>query len=259
MKFLIAFVILSLALVTFTLTCANFNCTQLSTPDSCALKTFNGTGLVIKLHACTSGLVCPFQAPLDEEDICATPSNLVPGDVCSNNTQCLSGNCDATSHCVGKLLNIPCSTDIECGVGLYCLNQTCNTLLTIGSTCSDTLKCQVNAACSNSTCVLLASLANGQFATVPAACQSFYIENNTCTQGPTLVGLTSGQTAMSWPTTSNCTFQKSDGSQMVEGCTCGMQGTTDLVCRPGEGDVNMKDVSQINNYYSTHHMFQIMI
>jgi hypothetical protein len=244
MKFYIAIVILSFALETFTLQCANFTCGDFTTEGACAIKTFTETGLQIKLHSCAVEKICPFQAALDEEDICAEPFNLLPGELCLKAEQCLSKNCDGTK-CIGKSANDVCGSDAECGVGLYCLNQKCNATLHIGDACSDTKKCQVNSVCSNSICVQLASLENDASATVPAACKSFYIENDKCTSGPMLDGLTSGQPAMACPETKTCTYKRVKGDPLTEGCTCGMQDSIAQVCRPGEGDISMTEVSNI--------------
>jgi len=46
----------------------------------------------------------------------------LPGESCSKNSDCYSGRC-ISRICQGNVYNETCSTDNDCGVGLFCSNE----------------------------------------------------------------------------------------------------------------------------------------
>lgn len=47
-------------------------------------------------------------------------NKLLPGESCTHGIECYSLNCLTTGVCFGSEKSAACSTDIDCGVGLFC-------------------------------------------------------------------------------------------------------------------------------------------
>lgn len=81
---------------------------------------------------------CPYSTASWGTDAMCQPApaaNLtLPGEYCTNSTECLSGNCNATTGvCQGKSVTQTCASDEECDVGLFCNNTgNCETQRIIG-------------------------------------------------------------------------------------------------------------------------------
>ena len=71
-----------------------------------------------------------------------------PGEACTANSTCTSGNCNA-GMCTGNARGGQCVTNVDCAVGLSCRNQNCTALILSGSSgCNNDYDCINSAGCS---------------------------------------------------------------------------------------------------------------
>jgi hypothetical protein len=255
MNYFVLSVILLIAKESLTLSCPVFQCFDFPKEKECSLKTMNGSQLLVQLRKCTDNLICPFTGDLDEDEFCIKPSNLYPGDYCEDPAFCQSQNCQ-NNVCKGSIKDANCSADIDCDIGLFCLNNKCSETIKLNNPCNASAKCAVDSICMNGTCIQIASLELAAQTYAPAACKSFYMENGVCKAGPRLDGLTKGDTATPCPEDSKCKYTANDGNSYTEGCTCGMQEENKAVCRIGEGDVDLSDVRWSKLIYIVFKLFK---
>jgi hypothetical protein len=207
--------------------------------------TNNETGFFVTLRGCNETFeVCPFQAPLDEEDICvnSTTYKKMPGEYCDTKDNCYSANCTANNICGGQPVGIACKSDMECDVGLYCFNKVCTQTAGAGMFCNDTVKCAADALCVQQACVRLASIENDNATVVSATCKSFYVVNNKCSPGPILIGDSDSNVCNSG-LQKPCLYNITDKNlTWNDSCVCGMHVNSTGVCKPGEGDIAVADI-----------------
>jgi hypothetical protein len=148
------------------------------------------------------------------------------------------------SVCKGNQKGDECTNTNQCDRGLYCDEGRCKET---GEGCNAKGEgCSVNQICIKATkeCVKLASIENDKPAPVPAACKSYYQnEEGKCTEGPKLKDLHKHDC----PKEGTC--QYSVGDKTIEtSCSCAKDNTGKRYCPPGKGDINTNDVILILNH-----------
>ncbi|CDW88191.1 UNKNOWN [Stylonychia lemnae] len=88
----------------------------------------------------------------------------LPGEACTQNSDCFSNTCTTSGVCNGKKQDEVCdyatNEDIECDVGYYCNKdkKSCQKQVEVGEACSDTIKCVNWGVCNKGTCYQRRSL-----------------------------------------------------------------------------------------------------
>ena len=116
---------------------------------------------------CERNLTFPsgFQEKGTDEAFCVKKTvkvfQLFPGDSCSLNAQCFSGNC-TKGACLGKPENKTCAAHAECLNGLACIDSKCKKQKSVGEKCKNDYECINTAGCdSKGFCRSYFSLENG--------------------------------------------------------------------------------------------------
>lgn len=233
MKFIVLLISV-LILHAAAISCPAYKCEPTLTDKTCASKAED----VVKLKVCSGkNEYCPIPANVGDETTCTnTSTGLLPGDYCTAATQCASAKCSTSNVCVGAAESITCKFDSECDVGLYCDGTNCVKTALFGKPCSDSIKCDPAAICYNSVCTARAQLANGAASTVPALCQSYYVDGDKCVKGPTYAGK-----GRDCPADGFCNYNL-NATTVKAACVCGMSEKTAGYCALGHGDVPLKDV-----------------
>lgn len=85
-----------------------------------------------------------------------------PGEVCSDNSQCLVGDGNATvlgkcnkGYCGGFNTTQSCNSTSECWVGNYCKEGICTKLKSANENCTKTNECKNNLLCYQKTCQIV--------------------------------------------------------------------------------------------------------
>jgi hypothetical protein len=80
--------------------------------------------------------------------------------------------------------------DLECDIGLGCINALCKKLVEEGAGCSGAERCASHLVCHDSTCVKAGSIAVGESCLAPLGCETYYTEADgtgyKCANGPQL-------------------------------------------------------------------------
>jgi hypothetical protein len=183
---------------------------------------------------------------------------LVAGENCteSQSNECYSGKCTA-GKCEGGAEGTDCVFDIECGVGLACMQSTCKKVAKENEACGEAAKCGSNLICNIDKCVVPGSIKIGAAGDAPLACETMFYETigaqKLCANAPHLENYNSkGPTICG--ADQNCKYTyKNNGNQtssILGSCDCG-RGSADLTyCQPGLGDLS-KDVVLFMNYLKT--------
>ena len=157
-------------------------------PGICASKTSPGvTGYNWVFQKCLENQTCNFD-PTKDTSSCINKqnvTNLLPGENCTTNSSCYSGNCLNNTR-IGKNETSLCVNDDECNVGLYCTGlagkKLCSPLVENGKTCLKSVdKCYGNSACFNNTCTPFQSLPIGNISDNYLLCSSGYTLYQTVT------------------------------------------------------------------------------
>mmetsp|Transcript_6130 Transcript_6130/g.5532 ORF Transcript_6130/g.5532 Transcript_6130/m.5532 type:complete len:110 (+) Transcript_6130:132-461(+) len=84
----------------------------------------------------------------------------LPGETCSEDSDCYSDLCNSFGICDGVSLGGQCTSNDDCDVGLYCNNVTgvCDAQIQVGDSCGDTEVCVNWAMCLNNTCTQKSSI-----------------------------------------------------------------------------------------------------
>ena len=102
-------------------------------------------------------------------DAAPRQNNFPPGDVCTGNHQCFTGNCtffDKVGVCQGLAKNHTCTNDRECNPGLFWyktsgVSGTCQEVSKHGESCNASRRCEFGHLCANHTCTRVGSLPLG--------------------------------------------------------------------------------------------------
>lgn len=135
------------------------------------------------------GYICPFN-PETDYDVGATLScqikdtvhtEKIPGQGCSSNSECITGNCDG-DICKGKEAGSSCISHDYCEEETYCHKEntedaagTCKTQIYDHTTyCNDDYECANEFVCYNNVCETPYSLLDGETTTNIKMCRSNY-------------------------------------------------------------------------------------
>ena len=207
----------------------------------CASTKFKNDFLEIHLHSCGKNKICDILLMQDGVAKCMDYYNITkryPGEYCTSSHECYSGKCQ-DSKCIWQSPNDKCTDDIDCNVGLFCLNGLCKNYITQKEDCrKSSLKCPPNAVCDSNypNCIKIGSLDIGSKSNTTAACSSFYIYNGTCASGPILDPRYKGQNP------GKCEYLPRNYS-FSEKPLCGMSSNQASYCNYGPGDFNIQSVS----------------
>jgi hypothetical protein len=233
--------------------CLMYKCSSDLKQNECARTTYyNKTLPLVELKACeNSSEVCNIVHWNDEPNLCAprlSSPSLYPGEYCTANEECYSGHCrmdpnkKKRSVCVGLSEFSGCVQDADCDVGLFCNAKECVRVQPIGKPCNEQLKCAPEGVCNNGLCVLIGSIEDGHAASVPAACDSFYISGGKCEDGPTLDLDKSPDDPYACPADKTCKYTRKSVPWISQSCICGMSSEDKEYCLPGRGDIDSSDV-----------------
>lgn len=99
----------------------------------------------------------------------------VDGEECYGDDTCFSGNCGTDHYCVGKSQELKCTSNEECGKGLFCYGNKCAKLREIGGVCSSDFDCAFGAGCTiKGKCQKIYSLKKGDITDGDLFCESGY-------------------------------------------------------------------------------------
>ena len=219
----------------------------------------------VQIYQANSEVVCqPGSGPS------APSTNLLPGDLCSSNYQCLSSLCEK-GMCVGIHSGGLCpNDDSDCNPGLFCSPSTgkCAPLLAIGSltACTRSSQCAMNAGCNFDPetglgiCTAYYSVAKdgsvsdcGLSSIIPGGGSTYvkysaFCSSGTCAlQSGTKAGIYAGtcvsfyKSQNSLPQSCNfgptdCPMINADNALAYGKCSCGMSNTIDRYCSVDFGD-----------------------
>jgi len=243
-------------------TCPIFQCTpyylaNVSTSQACALNTVGTNNTVqefVYLQTCNpNNYTCNYdfyKEPPHTFSICKAPqipavAPKLPGWMCTNNSQCMSGNCSRDNYCHAGLAGAMCAVDQDCDLFLYC-----NLLAPGGSVCSSVVyeleecseepfapKCQYGTVCSTGLCRRIQSMPIGELAEGAEgflACQSLTTYGNKCSNPYKLVS------HQVWNVSgSDCLYARANISVAPSysfNSACGYSSTGMSYCPSGLGD-----------------------
>ena len=106
------------------------------------------------IEPCTGNYVCSGSFPGSSSECVYqspyTPGTQVAGARCTFDQDCVRNNKCVSSSCKGLSLNLTCSSNLDCDVGLYCSPKTsvCTSQIPVGGTgCTEDADCVNNAGC----------------------------------------------------------------------------------------------------------------
>ena len=216
------------------LECLKYSCAEkLDKPTMCASI---NSSLALLSPCSGDNTYCPISFNVEDEVFCLPKHKsavLYPGEYCIAAEECFSNNC--TGHlCAGKLEADTCGSDIGCNAGLGCVNTVCTKLGGVGDECNDNKRCDASTVCHNGNCTRFGSIENGNAATIPAVCKSFFLKSGNCVAGYKRVG---DETC----TNDACNYTN-QADFYLDSCACGRTENINGFCPPGKGDADYTDV-----------------
>lgn len=231
--------------------CPYYVCNTTLGQDICSQMKTSEPSVGFELNSCASEKICDLKLT-EEPDTCSKSYSQplrFPGEFCRASSECFSNECDvSTKVCKGKSQNASCESDDQCNVKLYCnlTSKACEPLAKQDETCT-TGKCGVGLVCENERCLQMGILKKGDKATLPSACETFYIVDGLCAEGPKLQvkkDMVGGQEPIDCQ--GQCVYKVGNDTTITESCQCGMvSNASSTFCSPGRGDIDLKDV--LNN------------
>lgn len=203
---------------------ANLNVCTLSITDAI------GEELTYIGNCATPGDICHFDSRSPNGGTCHNTEGTVayPGEKQKNYTTCVGTFIDG--YCRGRALGEQCSATRECDLGLYCASGACAEGNDRGSYCTDNQECKSYLVCHGNICVYYGSIRNGYMAIghYPELCESGYMVDRTCMDGPKLVGkiLVDDRETV-------CQYSNGETKPAL----CGHHTGGKAICLPGAGDV----------------------
>ena len=179
---------------------------------------------------------CPYQTAkygLNAKCTSQTASKeLIPGDECKDNDECLSGKCE-DQICKGKSETEDCEHHSDCDPGNFCNEENvCEPLREFDQACVETYQCVNNCTCNNNKCTFYYSVGIGVLADTADACFSGYLKDGKCENA--LQSRFHGQ-----PCTydEDCQYINDDQEVIEHGiCTCGFNAGAFSYCPLAQGD-----------------------
>ena len=218
-----------LALISLVSACEVHKCGELPT-DVCRLLTPGTT-----LYSPCSGPNPFCQIDRSGKGTCGPrrPQHLLPGDLCQEPEDCLSQRCEK-GVCLGKPKGSHCSTMLDCGIGLYCTDKTCQPLVSSlegRKECETPLDCDMHSSCFDGKCVRYFSQDIGENTDCSLLHYSFLCSSGLCADSK-CVGQPSHPTE--YPSRcevdEDCSLTECDGFASAGQCTCGFSSTPHKYC-----------------------------
>jgi len=219
----------------------------------CLKKKDDSDDILVK--ACTASKICLVDG-LETKGDCVDPpdvTNRLPGELCDNEKQCLSGIC-SNGKCKGLEAGKECKELKYCDPGLKCdkkdpaSQKVCLEPSTSGQDCNSYLDCVVPLRCVGGKCVTIGSLDNDKEAKDALACKSYYLGKkkddnliDVCAEAPKLEGQTGPlKEPKKCNNNTNCKYNHPD---IKDGCLCGKTANGGKYCKAYPGDFNLEKVS----------------
>jgi len=221
------------------------------TDGECSSAEVNRTEMIFHLKKCKKDQYCSYLFPLTsnrssgEAEKCSneSPKKYI-GEYCTNDKECQSSECNLVRKTCASSKS-KCEEHGDCDIGLYCsTDKKCAELEDKGKKCSETKKCKVKLICNNEICTEVGSVAKLGDASAPAACETFYIADKKCQEGPKLEN---GSRVCS-ENNDKCIYKNYEGKLIEEKCQCGMTAEGKSYCSPGIGDMDIGPVFFNINY-----------
>ena len=239
--------------------CKAYGCAFLAGWEDGTCITYTQGSNAFAINPCSSASSSPYCDYTKAENnkwrnvTCGTQPVVIvryPGEVCSQNSDCVSNNC-TNGLCKGTQAGLACGSTTECEVGLYCVSKdyrfTCQSLIAVYNYgCGSDFDCLPYAGCKllqdgpPGMCVPYFSLTNGTSTTcnngVSLLCSSgsCYGTGYTglCTTAPV------SKQALATPCRMNgdCSGSNSYNYQFHGVCTCGYNNKGSSYCQPFLGD-----------------------
>ena len=216
------------------LECLKYACaSKLNKPNMCASI---NSSLALLSPCSDDNTYCPISFNVEDEVFCSAKHKsavLYPGEYCTTNEECLSKTC-TKNLCAGKAEAEACDSDADCNAGLGCVSNVCAKLGGVGDECNDNKRCDASTVCHNGNCTRFGSIENGNAATIPAVCKSFFLKNGNCAAGYKRVGDDKCNNDV-------CNYTNQADSYL-DSCACGRTSDSNAFCPPGKGDADYADV-----------------
>ena len=225
--------------------CLVYSCNNALPKGTCSTKVVNPSNITYQMKACEDSKICDVR--LKGEDKCADfydQKLAYPGEFCRNDKECIRGKCDVnnTKQCILSPGNETCTDDLDCNPGLFCKAGNCVALKMDKEACGKEDKCHPSFACNDSVCVKIGTGKIGEKASSPIICNSFYLEDGVCKEGPKLSNYSEDR-PVQCPQEGVCTYKFKEGDRsFTDKCRCGRASTGAKYCQPGRGDISMQDV-----------------
>ena len=252
--------------LTLAITCSKYGCHAPSFNPGFGNTCVYPKGSDYSLQVCPLGQYC--NAPLlpTANVTCSdTPEPVTndpgyPGEPCTSNANCLSGQCTGNNLCAGLNEGVPCNTSDQCNAGLYCKTTapgvgTCAKQLAAGANCLADTECANNLGCDKGfyptdkgTCTAYYSKAVGDEVQICVG-GTTEAENNLCqsgvctpeTPGSNLTkGTCSNALTSSYPKVCQADTDCGAGNFASGTCTCGRNSQGLAYCQPYSGDAPKK-------------------
>ncbi|OMJ72911.1 hypothetical protein SteCoe_28528 [Stentor coeruleus] len=139
-------------------------CTPVECGDLPSNQCFMYKNNLAQVSSCDPNQVCnitSLSSPINVTCTDLQTPTRYPGDLCSYNSQCTSGLC-SDKICSGPGFQQPCTVEIGCSPGFYCLNNLCQNQVRIGGLCMSDTDCVNNALCNLGKCIQYWSLVNNE-------------------------------------------------------------------------------------------------
>ena len=207
-----------------------YNETKVGKGEVCS----NWTNKGIVFNECNSDdLICMLPRNLEDFGLCAIKKEValfLPGDHCETNEQCINSKKCENYVCIGKQAGEQCNANEECDVEMFCYKNKCTK---VENDCTDGKKCASNKICDQGKCRKLGSIENGEKSNFASLCESYYVSNGICAEGPKLK-----------KSSEDCLY--TDGSSIY--AFCRLSDDANTFCPPGEGEINIEYVNILMKY-----------
>ena len=237
----------------------NFNCSQKSSnPKTPKSSIFYVSSCPYATQECNF-------SPKNLNSVCEYPKSQFPGENCTSDQECLSGECNMRK-CAGKSIGSACKSTGECDVHAFCNNSRCYPLAVLNEGCKIDGECDAFYVCINYKCLLLGAVVSGSVsATTTMACSTFYGVYNAlgqlrCVEGPTLNGGYTDVYQASCNLGDLCRYSTTN-LLLTDVCYCGANPNGNSYCQPGRGDL-VQEIADVCIYiyiyimYSFWHMYK---
>eukprot|EP00826_Nyctotherus_ovalis_P049511 TRINITY_DN5998_c0_g1_i12.p1 TRINITY_DN5998_c0_g1~~TRINITY_DN5998_c0_g1_i12.p1 ORF type:complete len:253 (+),score=56.56 TRINITY_DN5998_c0_g1_i12:267-1025(+) len=215
----------------------------------CARMEAKDNVLHISLKECT-GKICIFSQETYGGRCVEYFSGLYPGEKCEKPEECLTGK-SKDGFCAGETIGTSCTGDVICESGSYCDNKSkvCTAVVAESGDCSGGQECSVGLMCDGTKCVKMFSIEKGKESALPALCETFYIREGKCADGPFLKRKDGDPSEEPTVCIEECNYEYKEAPTQGYStkCACGKSDKETLYCNPGIGEINFDNVFSLIN------------